>query len=432
MVQTFSEYKLSLALPLFIISCFVLLFFYGPISYTFNIGTLFLIFLFYFSYLLGWFYFNFLPKKNFFYKKSEGESSQILNITTMLSFFTGVYIVVIFYDFFIIGDVFGVGITETREIRTLEGSRGSGIGFLVILFTGAPLLLLMSLLSYSELQKKQNLFIYKAQFLFSIIGLFSYFLSGGRNNFAIAMIIIFLALVILKKIKRVTVVHKKINKLLFKGLIFFVILIIFLFMLYIFIERANYQGITIYSYVLRMEREFFISVVHFEFTEGVVKEFYYAFIVFLFYLNHPIMLMSEYFDLNFSAFTHGALSFPLPTMLYDLVFGTSVFSTALDRLIVKGVYLSMPGVFFIDFGFLGVILSGLLLGFLVPFFLKRSQSQNNTNYYSLVLASIFLCTVILAPMYNILSSLGFSLLLMLLIVYILLFFKKLIFIRGFS
>ncbi len=427
MAQSFYEYKLSLMLPLLVVSSFMLLFFYGPIDYSFNVGALFLIFLFYFSYVLGWFFYNLMPKKSIGYEikvhtSKKREIPQILNIATVLSFFTGLYLVFVFYDFFVIGDVLNAGITETREVRTLEGPRGSIIGLLVVLFTGAPLLLLISLLAYTYSQKEKNPYIYKIQFLLSIIGLLSYFLSGGRNNFAIAMVIIFLILLILKKIRRAGLPSKKTKKYLSKGLIFGVLLVSFLFMLYIFIDRANYQGITIYSYVLRMEREFSINVTHFDFQADIVREFYYAFIVFLFYLNHPIMLVSQYFDASFSSLTYGALSFPLPTMFYDLVFGTTVFSNALDSLMLKGVYLSMPGFIFIDFGFLGVVLFGFLLGFCVPFFLKKSQTQNyNVNYYSLVLASIFLCTIILAPMYNILSSFGFSLLLMLLIIYVCIF-----------
>jgi len=422
MVKNLWEYKLSLILPLLSVSGLMLLFFYGPINYPFNFSALLLFLLFYFSYVFGWFSYNLMPKKRISCEIEAHTPRKISSVTTILSFLTGIYLVLIFYDFFVIGNLLNVGITEAREVRTIEGPRGSIIGFLVVLFTGAPLLLLISLLVYKDSKKQKKSYLYKVQFLLSIIGLLSYFLSGGRNNFAISIVIISLIFLILKKSRISHFRSKSIKKYLFKSLIFSILLFLFLFMLYIFIDRVNYQGISMYSSVMGMESGFYIDVTHYDFQVDIVRDYYYAFIVFLFYLGHPIMVVSQYFDAEFINHTYGALSFSLPTMFYDFIFGTSFFSNALDSLILKGVYMSTPGYLFIDFGFLGVVFFGFLLGFYVSFFLKKSQSKNsNTNYYSLVLASIFLCAIILAPMYNILSGFGFSLILMLFMVYICVF-----------
>lgn len=399
----------TLIFPFLGIFIFTLSLVFAPITYNFNSESFLIIYGFYLFYILGWLAFYFALKNNVklncthkFQKTYTAYFHKLEFLTTIFLYLTIIFLVLNVYDFFVVGDVLNRGIIALREERTLEGQRGSFVGFFIVLLSAVPLILMtLTYLLAKEKRISNKLFYYFIAYL----GVFAYLLSGGRNNFFLAIIFFIIFSSIVTHILRVKKQRYMVLKKIFLMSLIFLILMAFLS---VFIERANFQGISIRDYVERVDAEFDVEFYYLNFSSKLVEDFYYAFLVLLFYLNHSIMELSKYFNMDWNDYTYGVLLLPMVSMGFDKLFSSSIFIEAIDKMILHGVYLSLPGFLYLDFSYF-YFLFPFFIGFLLPFFYKRSFAHGVVSITYVYLYVSLVVIMIVSPIYNALAMLIFPL-----------------------
>ena len=412
---------------------FLGLFYFGPISYPFNPQLFVILSYFFVGFFLGIFLFKLLPVKRGVSRYIKNncptivvENNFLLNVTGWL---TLLYVVVMLLDFIVLGNVLEVGVTNSRAELSLAGRRGSILGMLNILLSGMPVVLAGTLIIARVLEVGRAK--YRFLTLLSIAGIATFFLSGGRNFFVISMVILFFTFRLKKKKIRSSSSKIKLTN---KIIIALLAMAGSFFVLYLFVERAELRGDLIIDSVINLKSDFGVELNHRIFENDRFNDIYLAFVSLFFYANHSLSLFSEYLvSSNYSGVGNGALTFPLFHMLIDRLIGTNFYSEGVSHLILQGVYLSMLAPLYIDFGEIGVFLGGAFLGFCTIYFTRKTiLNKNGSSQGDLyhVAAATFLAATLLAPMYNILSGSGFSVLLALIILKIFLILRNLL--RGLS
>lgn len=393
----------------------MLIFVMSPITYNVDFYAFLYFFGFYAFFLLGWLFFTltlskgaFLNKEGFSIKNSK--LSFLLKSTFILLICS---LIINVYDFFIVGDVLNKGIVALREERTVQGARGSIVGVLIVLLSAFPVILLVLAKVAGERQListfKQRWYLY-----FSVLGIIFYFLSGGRNNFAIALVFyfIFISFFNFKYRKANKINIKKISVL---GL--FTLLILFIF-LYIFIERVELIGISMKSYTETLEQNFSVTFYKPNFDSIFFENFYYAFLTLLFYINHSLMEFSKYFINDWSSYTSGVMLLPQVFMLIDVVFSTSFFLDAIHNMILHGVYLSAPGFLYLDFSLFGLVFP-FFAGLLLPYAYRNAASDSKNDLFWFFIYASLTVFMIFSPVYNVFSMLMFPLVIAVFFIFIL-------------
>jgi hypothetical protein len=205
----------------------------------------------------------------------------------------------------------------------------------------------------------------------------------------------------------------------------FLFLIILIFFLSIFIDRAAFQGVSIRNYVERVAVDFDVEFYYLYFSSQLVEDFYYAILVLFFYLNHSIMELSKYFNVVWNDHTYGVLLLPLVSMGFDKLFSSSIFIEAIDKMILHGVYLSLPGFLYLDFSYF-YFLFPFFIGFILPFFYKKSFTSGANSIIYVYLYASLVVLMIVSPIYNALAMLIFPLMISL-SVFVLLFYVRRVF-----
>ena len=399
---------------------FFTLFFLGPISYPYSPWIFILVLILFFSYVLGglmssvvvvYFGLRRAPKVYL-----ESTRDDYISFAFWLAL---IYLAVVITDFVILGGVLEQGVTEFREMQTVSGRRGSMLGFLNVLLAGFPVLLVCYLL----MSKKRGVFTNIA-WLVALAGLGSYFLSGGRNQFAVSCVVIVLLIYIdnflgYSRIKKFTILQKFLS--------FILLSISFFFMMYIFSERANLRDHDLLESALNLKYHFGVEFEENAFESNRLNDLYLVGLNLLFYANHSMSVLSEYFvDDIYAGIGNGSNTFPLFIMALDSFFGTTLYSEGVSRLILNGVYLSMPGRVYLDYGWYGVGMLGYLLGFIMNFLMniiRRLRITGGDDRMLLSLLSVLAASVMLSPVYSIISGSGLSIVMSILILKILVFIK---------
>jgi hypothetical protein len=95
------------------------------------------------------------------------------------------------------------------------------------------------------------------------------------------------------------------------------------------------------------------------YTENVfIGSIYAAITIFIFYLTHPLNYIDQYFIEGISPILLGAYNFPIPSKIIDIFFSYDISSGVSKELLVPGVYLTLPGSLYVDFGYFGAMMSG--------------------------------------------------------------------------
>ncbi|AXH14499.1 putative membrane protein [Malaciobacter mytili LMG 24559] len=398
-------------------SSFLLLFFFGPIQYPYSSEIFYLNLIFFIGFYFGYFFYSLLPKKIIVKNKNENNENSLIIKATLL--FSLLYLILVIYDSLIAGNVLEYGITVAREMMYYEGRRGSVIGMLNILLGGMPIIGITILI----VLKKEEIGNYFYLLLgSSILGIFSYFLSGGRNFFVISLFVLFFVYLLQNKNRQKTNLLKKI-KTKYKILIAILILLSISYVLYLFIERAELRGITVYDTAMNLERDFGVKVTLSPFQNEFLSLIYYIFVMLVFYITHSLSLLSEYFYINYEQLLGGVNTFPLFTMFIDKIFETSFYQEAMNKLLLNGIYLSLLGRVYLDFSFFGVFMVSFFLGIILNYTLSRARYSDGIL---IKLVSATMCaTILLMPMYNILAGTAISIILSIFIIY----FTKVFFLR---
>ena len=306
------------------------------------------------------------------------------------------YIILSLVDFFIIKAGTLTTLTQIREQDNITGSRMSVLGGVVALTSAAPYIYLCKL-SYGRVihRRKRSLL---TSFVVAI-GITASFLSGGRNAFVIGMTVFFVQRLILARYFTFDRDERKnIRRLLIIGGI--------LYSFYLFLERELAQGIDLNQLLFVFAAKWDVKITEVSFGNEVLDSIYASLMIFLFYLTHATDYIDQYFNSNSSPFLLGAYNFPVVSKLIDVVAESQIFSGIPNSLLVPGVYLTLPGSLYIDFGYFGALVSSLFLGVLTGL---SSRNSFSNSFLKMQFSCFMACLWLLAPIYSIIGiSNGFS------------------------
>ena len=183
----------------------------------------------------------------------------------------------------------------------------------------------------------------------------------------------------------------------------------FVYSLYLFAERAGVRGEVIQESIKRMawdynakERWFGLD------SNSFFTQVYGILIYFIFYITHALGYYSDYLTIDYTPNAIGSYSFNFIFNVFDVLTNLKIGEALSYRLLVPGVYLTLPGSFYVDFGLIGVVFSGFVLGLLSTVYFRKTiynfQSQNAFR------ASILFTALIFSPVYSVTNiGNGFSL-----------------------
>ncbi len=389
---------------------------FGPLSFeSLTMDTKLFIFIFLFvlvlsysfSYFIGGHYFRSFHFQTQL-KNNVAYVSEVFILIRKVLFFSAVmYVIFSFYDYFLIKGAAISEIIMQREKEHLTGPRNSLIGALVSLLSAStPIALVLFIINPF---KK---FVLNAFFwLFVILGFFSMFLSGGRNAFfiSVAFVLVFSALYFDKKI-----IFRSVSpRLIF--LILLMLLIGFFYSLKMFVDRFLAQGMPLDYMILHLVNDYNVDIAIPDY-DGFPLVVYSVWSYLVFYITHALNYLDQYFYIDYSPFLKGVYNFPLIARLFDFLFSSNIFESSFDDLLLRGVYLSLPGSIYVDFGVIGSVFVAAFLGFVFGALV--------CNYKHLILFNKFLLTYLcvtflFAPFFNIANvANGFSFLFFLIIIFL--------------
>lgn len=308
------------------------------------------------------------------------------------------YICTFSFDFFVIkGGTFST-ITSVREQDNLAGPRMSVLGGVIALTSAAPYLLL-GLLIYSW--ETGRAVAARPLALLSLVGIAASFLSGGRNSFLIGMTVVTVQYVLTRG---------KLSGFRLSG---YRRMALYLFLascvaysLYIFVERELYQGVSPGSILTNFSEKY--SVPFAELQSGVlfVDMFYASISILIYYFTHPLNYLDQYFTSMVSPLFLGAYNFPVAAKALEVAIGNSAYSNLEVGLLLPGVYLTLPGSLYLDFGYFGGLLAASGLGLITG---VLYACRNQLGFAAKLFLSLLIATWLLSPLYSAFGiSNGFS------------------------
>ncbi|WP_308367616.1 oligosaccharide repeat unit polymerase [Microbulbifer sp. TB1203] len=321
---------------------------------------------------------------------AEGRGFSVVILLVFIYFFAVVL------DKIVLSNVLTVGITEARYAAMVDGPRGSLLGAVHYLLAGAPVLLACLLLSRSRWQKGGVLEF--CLWVLVVVCFASFFLSGGRNSYVVGVVFILFYFSLEKKRSVGGEGSEGGRNLRFPLWIKVFSVFGFFYVLYIFVERAEIRGTNLEGAVFALAKNYNVDVVVPEWIPGAFLQIYYCFLFLVFYVTHSLSYLSSYFELGYSPNIGGGYSFSVVFRIIDVLFGTSYVPDALDQLIIPGVYLTLPGTMYVDFGLFGAFLAGILLAFLSLVYVSRALRRGG---WSLLAGAYLLTLLALSPIFSI-------------------------------
>lgn len=388
--------------------CVAVLRLIGPISFE-EISNKFLIFIIIFSlanvigYAFGRFVrVGFLPaKKTRLTRLQDQNSSESFIFSATL-----IYIVLMAVDFFLTKGGTLTTITEIRESDNIVGSRMSIIGGIIALTSAAPYILLC-MTSYSRWigsALRSNL-----SFKVALLGMAIGFLSGGRNSFLIGIVVFGFQSLYLRRYAKLpkTLQTKRLGlKLVLAAGI--------AFSFYVFLERETQQGASIRNVLSIFSIKWNVKIAELSTDSSLIQGLYAILVMTIFYATHALSYIDQYFTQEARHLLFGAYGFPILAKIVDFISGGGIFTAVADNLIVAGVYLTLPGSLYLDFGYVGSIVFGLILSILTG---QLNNSRVTTSFRKLQLLSVLSTIWILSPIYSVFAMAnGFSYIFLLVII----------------
>lgn len=341
------------------------------------------------------------------YKGNPYGSGRVFNIVVFLTF---VYLIAIVIDKIFLVDVLSQGVTEARYAAMENGPRNSLLGAVHYFLAGAPVLLACFLLSRRKSRILTNGFLW----VIVVICFGCFFLSGGRNNFVVGSVFVFFYFCLEKITFRTRGVGSD-RKFSFPFWLKIFSIVGVCYVLYLFVERAQIRGMDLDGAVRALSENYNVGVYVPDFLSGALLQVYYCLVFVVFYITHSLSYLSAYFDIGYSPLTVGGYSFSIVFRVIDVLFGTTFVIDSFERMLVVGVYLTLPGSIYIDFGFAGVFVAGIALAGASIWCVSSALKSGNGN--GMMAASFFLAIAALSPVFSAFSvGNGFSI--MMLIVFI--------------
>ncbi|GEM_PF-2534132 len=397
--------------------CFVFFVrFFGPITYP-QVSIELLLFLVlciaikYFAFCFGFFILSTINRpapqvSNLSGRTSSDMGSVFYNVRLMVLCLGLIYLVVSIFDFFVVKGAALSMIVEQREAEHITGPRNSLIGAVGALLSGAPPVLL-AVMGFSRFKSfSLNLIAY----VVIALGFASMFLSGGRNAFFIGAVFVFFCYLFFSAYSvRLKI---KLSMKSFFGLAFFLYCIYF--SMKMFLDRFEAQGFDVGFMLDYLELEYGVKIFRFDYDGALFSAVYSVFIYLNFYIAHAFTYLNDYFLAAYSPYMWGGYNFPQIARLIDVAFGSNFFEEGRERMLLVGVYLTLPGSLYLDFGVIGSLAVCSLIG-LCCGFLARNMARL-ALYQKLWLAYIAVALVF-SPIYSVFGMAnGFSLIFILILV----------------
>jgi hypothetical protein len=342
------------------------------------------------------------------YEGNPYRSGRVFKCLVLLTF---AYLVAVLVDKIFLENVFSLGITETRYAAMANGPRNSLLGAVHYFLAGAPVLLACLLLS-----RRSRSLVDILLWLIVIVCFGSFFLSGGRNSFVVGCIFVFFYFV-LEKINFRLRGGTQLRKFGFPLWLKTLSVVGVCYVMYLFVERAEIRGMNLEGAVSALGENYNVGVFIPSFLPDALLQVYYCLVFVAFYVTHSLSYLSAYFDIDYFPMTMGGYSFSIVFRVIDSLAGTTYVTDAFERLLVAGVYLTLPGSIFVDFGFVGVLLMSMGLAWLSVWCVTRAIWLGNGN--RMMLASLCLTLIALSPVFSALSvGNGFSIMILLVVVHI--------------
>lgn len=320
-------------------------------------------------------------------------------------FFSVLYVVLVVIDKVIVGGVLTTGVTEARYAAMAEGARNSILGALHFFLSGSPAILACLLLSRRPIKRYRDACAWSVV----LIGFGCFFLSGGRNSFVVSSFFVFFYFILERKmlLRSSSGFSLKIPVWLK-----FLTVLAGCYVVYLFVERASIRGTDMEGVMQILSDSYGVEVYAPSWLSGVWLDVYYCFAYLVFYLSHALTYVAQYLDSSYSPLLMGGYSFSIVYRIVDLVLGTQMAAESIDQLITPGTYLTLAGTAYVDFGWLGVVLTPILLAVLTVRFI--SGALRSDNGAGLMAAAYCLTIVALSPFFSGFSNgNGFSLLVLL-------------------
>lgn len=326
------------------------------------------------------------------------------SVRTVVIFMAILYPVISFIDFFLVKGASLSTIVEQREAEHLTGPRNSLIGAVGALLSGSPPILLV-MLGVAKFKKRSVNYILLT---FVILGFFSMFLSGGRNAFFISLIFVMFYSLFFSFREKVIKQKMSLSKIFSYLFVFYCIF----FSMKMFLDRFEAQGFDVSFMLDYLESEYDILIYRPDFTGNLFTSLYSIFVYLSFYISHSFTYLNDYFVLSYSPYMGGGYNFPQVARLIDIAAGTDFFSAGRDRMILAGVYLTLPGSLYLDFGIAGTLGICLLLGFAYG---HLSYHLATLALYQKLLLTYLSVAFVFSPIYGVFGMAnGFSLIFILL------------------
>ncbi|MGY8818130.1 MAG: O-antigen polymerase [Pseudomonadales bacterium] len=397
--------------------CFVFLVrFFGPITYP-QVSIELVLFLVlciavkYFAFCFGFFMLSTLnksaPQVSHLPDRSLDDMGSIFySVRLMVLCLTVMYVVVAISDFFVVKGATLSMIVEQREAEHLSGPRNSLIGALGALLSGGPPMLLAIMI----FSKFKSFYLNLAVYVVTALGFASMFLSGGRNSFFISATFVFFCYLLFSPYS--TRIRIKLSVTSFLSLVFFIYCIYF--SMRMFLDRFEAQGFEVGFMLEYLELEYGVKIFRFDYDGALFMAVYSVFVYLSFYIAHAFTYLNDYFVAAYSPYMGGGYNFPQIARLIDVSFGSSFFEGGRERMLLVGVYLTLPGSLYLDFGVVGSLVVSSLIG-LWSGYLARNMVRL-ALYQKLWLAYIAVALVF-SPIYSVFGMAnGFSLIFILMLV----------------
>lgn len=301
------------------------------------------------------------------------------------------YLFLVIIDLIVLGNVLIVGVTEARDLRAAEGERNSLLGASHYFLAGAPVILACLLLTRRTNAVKSGPF----PWVIAVGGFLSYFLSGGRGSFVIGALVVFFYFIIERHKCHVSGRSQNIYMPRWAFVLGGASLV---YMVYLFEERAAIRGTDLEGLAQRLMLSYDVYVSAPPISGDLFGGIYYAFVFVVFYITHAPTYISEYFELDYYPLTMGGYEFYILFRIFDFMFGTSLAVEASDKLLLRGVFLTLPGTVFVDFGWTGVIIVAAFLPCITLLMLSRALSSGTG--FGMIGASFLLSVIALSPFFS--------------------------------
>ncbi len=312
------------------------------------------------------------------------------------------------FDFFIVKGASLSEIVALREKEYMSGPRGSLIGALGTLLAAAPPMAFVVYLIYPSSQWFKRLIMWSV----IILGFGSLFLSGGRNGFFISVgFIMMFVFIFVTKAELKKLVSPFILRIIYVSAI-----LGFFYSMKIFVDRFAVQDLEPEIMIYFLRTEYGVDVVDLDNASELYLSIYSAWIYLVYYMVHAVTYFEHYLINDVSPQLMGVYNFSIVARLIDVVAGSDLVASGVNSLLVKGVYLTLPGSLFIDFGFMGSLFVAALLG--VVYGWLAAQLLNLKFFEKMWL--VYLCTIMLfSPFYSVVGiANGFSFLFLLILIVI--------------